>query len=768
MDQPALPEGGGAEPAGAAGADAGASAGEQGVAAAAAAAVPAVTAAAAAAAAAAGEEQEEEKEEEVVDALAAAEAAAAEAEAEAEAAAADAEMAAEAAAAAVEAEALRLAQEAAAAVQERRAARLAAMSMETRPEAVAHAGWLLKRGHLVRNWKRRWCVLEDGVLSYHASEADATKGAAKGALSLLGTEMRCARQPQEETEELPVVFRLTVGGHCDKAPPKHLLMCAPSLDEMEVWQEAFRASWVGPDGDTVAMRAARDGEEQELRMFLLMGLDCNLQSNSGITAVMQAAAGGHLGCLECLLTFGAELDTQSLSGNTALMSAVREEEPESLAWLVRHGADMTTRADDGSSALSLAVQGSRTQDLKVLLDGGADVDAVDDRGWTPIMVAARSNNTPMMETLIAARCDINFAQPSTGISAVMLAVQEGQNEALRLLVEHGVDLSHRTNLNKSVLDFANAAQNEEAMGMLSTGLCAWTRQPEPEQVIVLGKGFSLTAEAKGDPAPSFKWRKDGTVIDPDADPNVRITMSKSDATGVGTTTLTLLSTDASSEGLFVCLGINKTGMVRSELASVELAKVPAFTAHPQSVTEDPGNKSALKVEAASTPPAEFAWFKDGQPLTGGEGTGVHFEGGSLVFEELRQSDAGKYTAVAHNMAGQCTSKEATVTVSGGRLAHRRHRRVCRRRRRRRRRRCRRRRRRRRCCRCCCPCPCPCPSPAGQPPYLPLRLAPFFFCTTPLAGKQATNGGEPPHHGRGEGAAQGGPHRGHPGAETAVV
>ena len=133
-----------------------------------------------------------------------------------------------------------------------------------------------------------------------------------------------------------------------------------------------------------------------------------------------------------------------------------------------------------------------------------------------------------------------------------------------------------------------------------------------------------------------------------------------------TVTLTLLATDASSEGLFVCLGINKTGMVRSELASVELAKVPAFTAHPHSVTEDPGNKSVLQVETDSTPPAEYAWFKDGQPLAGGEGTGVHFEGGSLVFEELRQSDAGKYSAVAHNMAGQSTSKEATVTVSGGR------------------------------------------------------------------------------------------------------
>jgi len=30
-------------------------------------------------------------------------------------------------------------------------------------------GWLTKRGHTVRNWKRRWFVLKDPVLAYYKS-----------------------------------------------------------------------------------------------------------------------------------------------------------------------------------------------------------------------------------------------------------------------------------------------------------------------------------------------------------------------------------------------------------------------------------------------------------------------------------------------------------------------------------------------------------------------------------------------------------------------
>jgi hypothetical protein len=37
-----------------------------------------------------------------------------------------------------------------------------------------HSGWLTKQGHLVKNWKRRWFVLEYPLLHYYKSPEDTT------------------------------------------------------------------------------------------------------------------------------------------------------------------------------------------------------------------------------------------------------------------------------------------------------------------------------------------------------------------------------------------------------------------------------------------------------------------------------------------------------------------------------------------------------------------------------------------------------------------
>ena len=80
------------------------------------------------------------------------------------------------------------------------------------------------------------------------------------------------------------------------------------------------------------------------------------------------------------------------------------------------------------------------------------------------------------------------------------------------------------------------------------------------------------------------------------------------------------------------------------------------------MTDDPGSRATLLCVTESTPPAQYTWFKDKVELAANSG-GLLMEGASLVFEELRQSDAGEYTVVAHNPAGQSTSKTVKVTVN---------------------------------------------------------------------------------------------------------
>ena len=73
---------------------------------------------------------------------------------------------------------------------------------------MAHQAWAPRQ-----EWKKRWFVLEDGVLSYYVDASLAKKKK----YSLLGTHMEVEPRPEEETAEVEQhIFDLHVGGHCEQ------------------------------------------------------------------------------------------------------------------------------------------------------------------------------------------------------------------------------------------------------------------------------------------------------------------------------------------------------------------------------------------------------------------------------------------------------------------------------------------------------------------------------------------------------------------------
>jgi methionine-rich copper-binding protein CopC len=82
---------------------------------------------------------------------------------------------------------------------------------------------------------------------------------------------------------------------------------------------------------------------------------------------------------------------------------------------------------------------------------------------------------------------------------------------------------------------------------------------------------------------------------------------------------------------------------------------PEITSSPQNVELFVGDKLDLSVTATVTPPLNYQWYKDGEPIPGAALP-------QLTIPSVTEVDAGVYTVVVSNTAGSATSNPARVNV----------------------------------------------------------------------------------------------------------
>ena len=135
----------------------------------------------------------------------------------------------------------------------------------------------------------------------------------------------------------------------------------------------------------------------------------------------------------------------------------------------RTGPPAAPPANQAEKDLLEAAEKGDLENAKSLLDAGANINVTDHQKATPLHRAARHENKDMMELLLSKGADVNHADssgqtalmwagnrrnwelvkwllekgaaPRVGVSPLIFAIQSGQGEIVKLLIEKGVEVN---------------------------------------------------------------------------------------------------------------------------------------------------------------------------------------------------------------------------------------------------------------------------------------------------------------------------------------
>ncbi|XP_063806870.1 ankyrin repeat domain-containing protein 50-like [Pseudophryne corroboree] len=215
----------------------------------------------------------------------------------------------------------------------------------------------------------------------------------------------------------------------------------------------------GPDGRTALRAAAWGGHEGTVKALLGAGAEIDDADVEGRTPLMAAAYMGHHTVAKLLLESGANVNKCDLEGRTALAVAclcvpAGHGHPELVSLLLEHGADPELPDQEGATPLLVAAYEGQEEVAELLLEAGADPDRPGKARMTPLLAAASVGHAETVRVLLlwGAATDVTDTE---GKSALVLAAAAARGEeAVRVLLDRGLNENHQDHLGWSPLHWA--------------------------------------------------------------------------------------------------------------------------------------------------------------------------------------------------------------------------------------------------------------------------------------------------------------------------
>ncbi|KAJ9295853.1 hypothetical protein DTO271G3_5876 [Paecilomyces variotii] len=134
--------------------------------------------------------------------------------------------------------------------------------------------------------------------------------------------------------------------------------------------------------------AAKNGDEEVVRLLLQYGADVNLPNKARETPLFFAAKAKQFKLATFLLSEGAKHDIRNIVGNTVLFYAVQGLPTSFAVDLIRRGCDPNERNELEETPLFYAARAGCRTSLRLLLDNGVQADLKNKISETPLLQAA--------------------------------------------------------------------------------------------------------------------------------------------------------------------------------------------------------------------------------------------------------------------------------------------------------------------------------------------------------------------------------------------
>ncbi|XP_038637840.1 LOW QUALITY PROTEIN: hemicentin-1-like [Scyliorhinus canicula] len=160
------------------------------------------------------------------------------------------------------------------------------------------------------------------------------------------------------------------------------------------------------------------------------------------------------------------------------------------------------------------------------------------------------------------------------------------------------------------------------------------------------QNINLTCFTAGNPKPQITWLRDGQELNDSADYRV----------SSGGSILEIMKATLSHTGRYTCLATNSIGKksINYDLSVLVTPRIPSVSEDgtPEDVIVIVNNPTSLVCEAVAYPSPTITWLKDGVPFKASRNIHLLPGGRGLQILNVQEEDAGRYSCVVTNIAGE--------------------------------------------------------------------------------------------------------------------